>query len=142
MSAEYARDLFQYAQGVMPIAPIQCQPCEVKTTGLPLPAAKDDPLSSKLSAGEIEKSGKRRRQIEACATAVKEHPGCTSNELAQFYEMDRYAFARRLPEAERLGLVVRSEKLKRCSVSGKLALTWSGKRIDEEKRNENLGTSS
>lgn len=105
--------------------------CEEPTTGLKLPASRLDPLSSQLAAHEMEHSGKRRRQIEAVVDAVRNHPEHTSNELSYLCpSIDRYTFGRRLPEAEKLGLIERHCKedgnplLRKCTVSGKLAMTW------------------
>lgn len=116
-------------------------PCEVETTGLKLPVAKSDPLSSQLAAHEIEHSGKRRRQIEAVVEAVRNHPGHTSNELSYLCPtVDRYTFARRLPEAETLGLVQRMKtadgkiKMKVCTVSGKMAMMWGVANSEREPR--------
>ena len=106
-------------------------PCERAETGLKLPASRLDPLSSQLAAHEVEHSGKRRRQIEAVVEAVRNHPGHTSNELSYLCpSIDRYTFARRLPEAETLGLVERiraddgTPHLKQCTVGKRLAMTW------------------
>ena len=100
-------------------------PCEEQTTGLREPARRTDPLSSKLAAADVEKSGLRRHQIEHVVAVVKAYPGMTSRELSMMCPtLDRYTLARRLPDAEKLGLVTRAEKMKRCSCSGRLALTW------------------
>ena len=115
MSADYAHDLFSY---------MKKPPCEDRTTGLKLPARHDDPLSSKLAAADVERDGTRRHQIEAITAIVRLHPGHTSMELSRLTGLDRYLIARRLPEAEALNLVWREAKLKRCAISGKLALTW------------------
>lgn len=87
-------------------------------------ARRSDPATSHLAAAEITESGVRDRQVQAVSEAVRKWPGKTSNELGAIADfMDRYIFARRLPEAERLGLVKRGEP-RVCAVSRKKALTW------------------
>lgn len=109
-------------------------PCDHRRTGLPLPAAKDDPQTSALSAEDIEKSGDRRRQIEQVVSCVRNSPRRTSREIAAIHGLDRYMVARRLPDARELGLVrnplvdesnpLSEPKQSRCSISGKLCVTW------------------
>ena len=54
---------------------------------------------------------------------VRAFPGRTSFELALATDLDRYMLARRLPECE-TGRAVKRGEPKRCSVTGKLAMTW------------------
>jgi len=103
---------------------LQRPECERTDTGLRAPAANDDPLSSKLAAGQVEKSGLRRHQIEKVVNALRLHPDTTTMELSHGSGLDRYMIARRMSEAESLNLVVRCEKMKVCSISKKLAQTW------------------
>ena len=99
---------------------------------LPPAASKTDPWTSHRAAREIDKSGSRRRQIDAVASLVAAHPGCTSAELAatsyaKDRRMDRPMIARRLPDAVAAGLVVKGEA-RTCEVGGGAALTWWSKR--------------
>ena len=88
-------------------------------------AKSNDPITSYLAAEHVEKSGMARRQQDAVLIAVRSRPGATSQELATELGqvLDRYVFARRLPELERRGLVMHGEK-RRCTISGMKAMTW------------------
>lgn len=59
---------------------------------------KTDPVSSAVAEERITKSGRRAQQQHTALQAVKDHPGCTSKELAGLCHLDRYMLARRLPE--------------------------------------------
>ncbi|WP_408953010.1 winged helix-turn-helix domain-containing protein [Lysobacter sp. Hz 25] len=88
------------------------------------PAARaTDPATSHLAADAITASGARDAQQQLAAEVVRQHPGYTSNELAQFCELDRYALARRLPECATAG-AVRKGRARTCRVSGRSAVTW------------------
>lgn len=88
------------------------------------PAARNsDPVTSHLAAEEITASGVRFSQQRQVADAVRRHPGHTSQELAELTGLERYMLARRLSECETAGTVKRGEP-KRCSVTGRQALTW------------------
>jgi hypothetical protein len=88
-----------------------------------LPARKSDPITSKLAAVEIIRSGTRAHQQAQTIAAVKAFPGRTSAEIADAASFDRYALARRAGECEALGSIRRGE-IKTCSISGRKALTW------------------
>jgi hypothetical protein len=95
---------------------------------LPMPAAARDPVSSKLAAREFVESGKRDRDVLKVAWLVSLHSGMTSRELSETAQareigMDRYACARRLKEAETIGLVRRGP-MRTCRSSGKACVTW------------------
>jgi hypothetical protein len=95
---------------------------------LPLPAAAADPETSKQAARDLIASGQRDRDVIRVANLVAMHRGATSRELGDTADafrmgMDRYAVARRLSEAEALGMVRRGPS-RRCRISGKAALTW------------------
>lgn len=92
---------------------------------LPLAASAADPHTSKLSAAEIDASGQRKHQCALVARLVKENPGKTSMELCRISGMDRHMIAKRLPDAEKLGLVARGPA-RTCTYSGRQALTWTG----------------
>lgn len=68
-----------------------------------------DPLSSHAAADALERSGRAWRQLDRVVEAVRTTPGLTSGELAARHGLDRYMVARRLPEAARVGLIMRRE---------------------------------
>lgn len=88
-----------------------------------LPARATDPATSWDAAEHMVKSGKAAQQQAMAVTVVGAHPGMTSHELACFSSLDRYQLARRLPEAESAGRVIRGETRK-CVVTGHKAATW------------------
>jgi hypothetical protein len=90
---------------------------------LRVPARTGDPASSQAAAVDVVVSGRMRAQQRAALEAVRDHPGCTSMELAQVCDLDRYQLARRLPELERAGQVRRGWQ-RICRVSGRPAVTW------------------
>lgn len=82
-----------------------------------------DPATSALAEQEINISGTRRGQQKIVARAVEKHPGLTSAELSNRCVLDRYQVARRAPECETAGALLRGEK-RNCRVLGRLAITW------------------
>lgn len=80
-----------------------------------------DPQSSVIAA--LENARHRKAQVFDVVKALEMFNGSTSAELAQKSGIDRYMVARRLPDAERRGLVYRCGTRK-CEVSGKHAVTW------------------
>lgn len=86
-------------------------------------ARRTDPVTSHLAAEQHTASGKRAAQQVLTVAAVRAFPGRTSFELAMATNHDRYMLARRLPEVVCAGLVRKGDP-KRCSVTGKTALTW------------------
>lgn len=91
------------------------------------PAARaTDPESSHLAAEEITESGVRQQQIGQAITAVRDHPGSTSRELAELTGLDRYMLGRRLSDAAATGAIRKGGKdeMRVCQVSNRLALTW------------------
>ena len=94
----------------------------LRTVETPLARA-SDPITSHIAAAEHTASGNRARQQHQTIAAVRAYPGRTSQELAQLTRLDRYMLARRLPECVTAG-AVRRGAISRCSVTGKLALTW------------------
>jgi len=69
-----------------------------------------DPQSSLEAAERISRSGVAEAQLQRCVELVRKRPGLTSKELAETCDdLDRYQMARRLPEAERCGLVRREQ---------------------------------
>lgn len=88
------------------------------------PAARNsDPVTSHLAGDDITRSGKRAHQQHQAIAAVRAKPGLTSFELALATGLDRFMLARRLPECVTAGAVVKGIP-KKCSVTGKMALTW------------------
>lgn len=83
----------------------------------------DDPASSREAAEEMNSSGRAALQMQKAIEAVSRFPASTSAELADAVGMDRYAMARRLPDAERSGAVLRGD-FRNCRVTGRRSLTW------------------
>lgn len=88
-----------------------------------LPARSTDPTTSWVAAEQIVSSGKAALQQSTALEAVKANPGHTSAELARYCSLDRYQLARRLPELEEAGRVVRGPARK-CLATGNSATTW------------------
>lgn len=86
-------------------------------------AANADPATSHAAAHELTKSGKRATQKATVLRALEIRPWSTSAELARVAKLDRHMVARRLPDLEADGLVVR-QPVRNCNVTGKLATTW------------------
>lgn len=87
------------------------------------PAARStDPGTSHAAAESVTKSGVRAHQQRQVLAALREWPGCTSAELAQRANIDRYAVARRLPELVPTFAV--QGPARRCAISGRPAVTW------------------
>jgi predicted HTH transcriptional regulator len=80
-----------------------------------------DPWTSHAAAREVEQQGAAQNQRAKCLDAVRSHPGRTSFECAVFAGLDRYQAARRLPELEADGLVMKGEPIK---VRGRWMVTW------------------
>lgn len=72
----------------------------------PARARAADPESSHAAADRAEQSGRIGKQLAIAIELVKKFPGRTSGDLARAAVLDRYQLARRLPEAERRGLVL------------------------------------
>lgn len=88
------------------------------------PARSDDPSSSHEAAEHVVASGLQAHQHSLAASAVRKHPGLTSLELARATGLDRFMLARRLPELQRHGLIVRGI-IRKCSASnGRSGCTW------------------
>lgn len=87
-----------------------------------------DPPSSATAAESARTSGAMGRQARAVLALVTAHPGLTSAELAAWpveglseYEGGRrFQIARRLPDVERAGLVVRCEHRARGTMPARL----------------------
>ena len=88
-----------------------------------------DPDSSHHAARKMIDSGDMGRQAAIVLDVVKLFPHRTSAELAAHCKLDRYQVARRLPELEDQGLVLKVHHngtllMKHCSVTGSLSATW------------------
>lgn len=82
-------------------------------------ARRSDPESSRLAAKED------RHDLYSIALSIlRSKPGLTGRELNQASGRELH---KRLKTLERMGLVVKSEELRPCSVSGRLAHTWRAK---------------
>ncbi len=97
------------------------QPANLFT--LPPAARVSDPSTSHDSAHRLRTSGQQAHQIRQVVAAVESRPGRTSRELADETGYDRYMIARRLPDAEKNGLVRKGEK-RICRIGGTPAVTW------------------
>ena len=82
-----------------------------------------DPVTSFEAADKVEKTGKARRDREACLRVVLAEPGRTAAEIAKIAGIDRYDANRRLPELRDAGRVVNREK-RVCRVLGSRVMTW------------------
>jgi hypothetical protein len=88
------------------------------------PAARNsDPMTSHLAADHITATGARAAQQQLATKAVEQYPGFTSLEIAKRSTLCRFMLARRLPECEH-ALTVRRGQARRCSESGRMAVTW------------------
>ena len=83
---------------------------------------KNDPDSSYEAEDRMNKSGKRETEQKIALEAVKNHPGCTSAELARETGLDRAMLARRLPELR--PQYVYNGKTDCCRVNKTSAITW------------------
>lgn len=89
-------------------------------------SAKGDPITSRFAGRHAEASGLRGRQMAAVVELVRSHPALTSAEIAALdaaHGLSRHAIARRLPDAEKRGLVTKSS-IRPCSISGRLSVVW------------------
>ena len=87
-------------------------------------AAASDPITSHAAAREITQSGHREGQKRAVVEFLRTQSApLTSAEIAAAAGMGRYDVARRLPDAERDGLVSRGPA-RTCRQTGRAAITW------------------
>jgi predicted HTH transcriptional regulator len=80
-----------------------------------------DPITSALA--DIDNQFAREAQIKEVCTALFIYPSSTSKELAGYSNINRELIAKRLPDAEKRGLVERTGKRK-CKAGGRLSVTW------------------
>lgn len=88
-----------------------------------LPARNTDPDTSHEAARDLVDSGTQAQQQAQVVSALRQHPGLTSRELAFSAGLDRHMVARRLPELEAEGLAVHGAP-RICSMSRKRCQTW------------------
>jgi len=82
-----------------------------------------DPGSSRKAAVALTESGRASDQRSVVYGALREHPGCTSAELAEAMGVDRFMVARRLPDLRRLEQAVNGPE-RTCNVNHTRAITW------------------
>lgn len=102
----------------------------------PLGAAKarrEDPVTSKDAARQVERSGRAGRQRDEVEAVVRMYPGRTAGEIAEIAGMERHVPSRRLPELADLQLVERGP-VRKCTVLGTNGLTWWPKGWQEQGR--------
>ena len=86
-------------------------------------ARNTDPMTSHQAAEDAAKSGRVVSHIDRIVSAIKEHPGKTSAELAQITGLERHEAARRTSDAHALAMVVKG-RARKCSLSNRNAMTW------------------
>lgn len=82
-----------------------------------------DPESSHAAADEVKSSGRLAIQQSQVLAAVRQWPGRTSRELAQYMSADRHMVARRTSELATANQIRRSP-VRQCSVGNRLAVEW------------------
>ena len=82
-----------------------------------------DPVSSHEAAAEHVQSGRNAAQKTVVLDGLSAYSNVTSDELARLLRVDRYMVARRLPELESEGLVMRSGS-RPSEISGRTGVTW------------------
>lgn len=94
-------------------------------------ARNSDPSSSHLAAGDMNATGRAKRQRAQAYNVVHEHDGLTSRELARFMASDQVGVMkkhdllhRRLPELREEGWIKNGKHLRMCAVSKRRAMTW------------------
>ena len=87
-----------------------------------------DPQTSKDAAIHTEKTGSAATWRARVLQAVRERPGLTAGEYADWMDVERTVFGRRLPELVNLGLV-RKGAARPCNISHIKGATWWPKEI-------------
>ena len=82
-----------------------------------------DPITSHEAAQQHEASGKAESHRRVIYAYILIAPGSTSAEIAAAIGIERHAAARRCPEIEQAGLIVKGPSRK-CRVNGTQAVTW------------------
>jgi DNA-binding transcriptional ArsR family regulator len=86
----------------------------------------EDPETSRAAAIDAEKSGHAPTWRARLLLAVRERPGLTAGEYADWLEVERAVVSRRLPELREAGLVVNGHA-RQCNSNGRKAMTWEPK---------------
>lgn len=87
-------------------------------------ARRADPPESKLAAKEASRDGAVTASRNRALKAVQAHPGRTATELEHIMDTEGRIIGRRLGELEKLGVVTRKHKDRRCLWSGRICSTW------------------
>lgn len=112
----------------MTTQPLLFDPDIAVLTHAPAGASRTDPATSREAAEAVKTDGTLTAARMAVLQALRRFPGSTSRELSERAGLDRHDVARRLPELERLGFVVKGEP-RICSASVKRlrAVTWQAR---------------
>ena len=107
---------------------------DIPQLSLRQPARNTDPETSHEAARKLQTSGKLTEQCVQTLTALVRYEfgnttAPTSYELAGTDLQLRYLYARRLPDLEHKGLVIRLDSKRPCTISGSAAFPW---RVTEE----------
>lgn len=96
------------------------------TTKQPKLARTFDPLSSMLSAAELNKTDVVKNQVDIVVDLVRKYPRSTSRELSMRNPrlLDRHTVAKRMSIAEDRGLIKRMHKLRKDIFSHRYAERW------------------
>lgn len=86
-------------------------------------ARRSDPLTSRIAARDITEGGARAQMTQKALHLVRMNPGSTANELEWTICVSDGRIRKRLNDLLKDGLVRRGEP-KRCSVTGRLGVTW------------------
>lgn len=93
-------------------------------------SARNDPDTSREAEEKLVSSGEQERQMRAVEAVLAENPGSTSRELGALGKLinnpdvERYIFARRLPDLAKRKRAVRGEK-RPCRITGENCVTWT-----------------
>lgn len=86
-------------------------------------ARRTDAVSSHEAAADNVASGRHGQQCQLVLSCLAKCDGSTSAELAARFGLDRVMVARRLPDLERQGLVVRCG-VRPCVATGRSGIEW------------------
>ena len=87
------------------------------------PISRRDQETSQLAEEELNKSGKRETFMNKLIQCLKTYEGHTSNEIAKKFNLSPANTHKRLSDARHIKKVRNGDK-KRCSVTGKVCMTW------------------
>lgn len=95
----------------------------MREQSFPPASRRTDPISSHSAERRITRSGRRATQAERVYAALCDLDGATSAELAPRCGLDRWQTARRLPDLEAQGQIVKGA-MRKCEVTGAKSVTW------------------